>query len=198
MPAQLELVRESFTRQGLMRTLRAELTHVARGEVTIALPCDVHVSQQGGVVHAGAIAAIADSACGYAAMSQMPDGCEVVSVEFKLNLLEPARGHHVEARARVVRAGRRITVCAADVFAIQPSRETLVATMTGTMLAISDAGGTMAKDRSNQGGPTQSPKDEPTADRAHSNATSREELQERSVKGARPGKGKRNGSDKER
>jgi hypothetical protein len=129
-----------------------------------------------------------------------------VSVEFKLNLLAPARGERLEARARVIRSGATLSVCSADVFAIERGAETLVATMMATMmrrdsgplLATKESGGTMAKDRSNQGGPTHNPKDEPTADRNHRNATSRDELKERSVHGERPGKGRRNASAKHR
>lgn len=113
-----------------MTLLGARLSRVAPGEVDVELPWNESILQQGGVLHAGAIASIADSACGYAAMSLMPDGSEVVSIEFKLNLLAPAVGRRFVACGRVVRAGRTITVAAADVFA----DDALVATMTGTMM----------------------------------------------------------------
>lgn len=123
-------VRESFARQQLMRTIGAELLRIAPGEVDISLGwCDA-LGQQTGVLHAGVIASIADSACGYAALTMMPAGSEVVSVEFKLNLLAPARGAEFVARGRVIRAGKTITAAAADVFA----GDTLVATMLGTMM----------------------------------------------------------------
>lgn len=133
-PAVESVVREAFARQKLMATLGAAITHVAAGEVHVDLPCSDNVMQQAGVVHAGALAAIADSACGFAALTLMPTGSDVVSVEFKLNLLAPASGEHAVARARVIRAGRSITVCAADVFAIAAGRETIVATMLATMM----------------------------------------------------------------
>lgn len=126
-------VRESFERQNLMRTLGASLGRIAAGEVEIILPWQDAIAQQSGVLHAGVIASIADSACGYAALTMMPPGSDVVSIEFKLNLLAPAAGERFVARGRVVRAGRTITAAAADVFAAG-STETLVATMLGTMM----------------------------------------------------------------
>ena len=113
-----------------MRTLGASLDRVAPGEVDVSLPWRPELSQQNGILHAGVIASIADSACGYAALSLMPAGSDVVSVEFKLNLLAPATGPAFVARGRVIRAGRTITAAAADVFA----GDTLVATMLGTMM----------------------------------------------------------------
>ena len=125
-----EVVRASFARQTFMSTIGATLERVADGEVEIALRFRDDLLQQGGALHAGVLAAIADSACGYAALTRMPQGSEVLSVEFKLNLLAPARGPRVVARARVIRSGRTLSVCSADVF----SEETLVATMTATMI----------------------------------------------------------------
>lgn len=125
-----DAVRESFARQNLMRLLGAELLRIAPGEVDISLGWRDDLGQQTGVLHAGVIASIADSACGYAALTMMAAGSEVVSVEFKLNLLAPARGAEFVARGRVIRAGKTITATAADVFA----DGTLVATMLGTMM----------------------------------------------------------------
>lgn len=125
-----DAVRESFARQNFMRTLGAELLRIAAGEVDISLPWREDFGQQSGVLHAGVLASIADSACGYAALTLMPAGSEVVSVEFKLNLLAPAKGAELVARGRVVRAGKTITATAADVFA----DGTLVATMLATMM----------------------------------------------------------------
>ena len=129
-PAFEAAVRESFDRQQLMRTIGAELVRVAAGEVHIALSWRADLTQQSGVLHAGVLASIADSACGYAALTLMPAGSDVVSIEFKLNLLAPAKGSQFIARGRVVRAGRTITTAAADVFA----GESIVATMLGTMM----------------------------------------------------------------
>lgn len=117
-----------------MVTIGAKLGRVVGGEVEVELPFRDGIGQQSGLVNAGVIAAIADSACGYAALTTMPPGSDVVSVEFKLNLLAPARGERFVARARVLRAGRTLTVCSADVIAIAAGSETLIATMLGTMM----------------------------------------------------------------
>ena len=129
-------VRESFARQAYMATLGARLSRVAPGEVDIELPVRDDLLQQHGNVHAGALASVLDSAAGYAAFTLMPAGSGVVSVEFKVNLLEPARGERIEARARVVRAGRTLTSVAAEAWAITASGERLVATFSGTMMCM--------------------------------------------------------------
>ena len=123
-------MRTSFARQSFMSTIGAELTRVEAGAVEIVLPFRADLTQQNGTLHAGVIAALADSACGYAALSLMPEDSNVVSVEFKLNLLEPASADRFAARARVVRSGRTLTVTTCDVVA----GETIVATMLGTMI----------------------------------------------------------------
>ncbi len=104
-------VRGSFARQRLMATLGAELERVLPGEVAIQLPFREDLTQQHGVLHAGAVTAIVDSACGYAAFSLMERGTGVLSVEFKVNMLAPAAGETFLAIGRVVRAGRTLTVC---------------------------------------------------------------------------------------
>jgi uncharacterized protein (TIGR00369 family) len=124
------IVRDSFARQTFMATLGATLARVAPGEVDIALPFRGDLVQQNGALHAGVLAAIADSACGYAALTLMPEGANVLSVEFKLNLLAPATAASFLARARVLRSGATLSVCSADVLA----GEQLVATMLGTMI----------------------------------------------------------------
>jgi len=128
------VVREGFARQAVMAFLGARTGRLAPGEAEIVLPFRPELGQQNGLLHAGIVAAIADSACGGAALSLMPPGSNVLSIEFKLNLLVPAAGDHFSARARVIRAGRTVTVCAADVFAISGTSEVLVATMLGTMM----------------------------------------------------------------
>ena len=130
-------VRESFARQRVMETFGARLVRVAPGEVEIGLPFSGALTQQHGYLHAGVVAAVVDSACGYAALSLAPAGAEVLSVEFKLNLLSPAAGESFAARARVLRAGRSVTVCAGDLFALGAGgAEKLVATMLGTMMNV--------------------------------------------------------------
>lgn len=127
-------VRESFAQQQVMATIGALLAHVAPGEVDIELPFRDDLTQQDGFLHAGIIATIADSACGYAAHSLMPAAAGVLSIEFKVNLLAPSLGSKVVARGRVLRSGRTITVCRADVSAVNEGTEKLVATMLGTMM----------------------------------------------------------------
>lgn len=127
-------VRESFGRQALMATLGAQLVSVAPGTVEISLPFDQSLTQQDGFIHAGVITSILDSACGYAALSVAPEKSEVLSVEFKVNLLSPAVGQSFVARAQVKRAGRTLTVCTADAFALNQGKEKLVATMVATIM----------------------------------------------------------------
>jgi uncharacterized protein (TIGR00369 family) len=139
-PDYAERVRDSFARQAFMATLGATLEKVEPGAVDIALPVRDALAQQHGSVHAGAIASILDSAAGYAAFSLMPAGAGVVSVEFKVNLLAPARGERIVARGRVVRAGRTLTVCTAEAWAVEGDRETLVAVLQGTMMCLEGRG----------------------------------------------------------
>ena len=128
-------VRKSFDAQALMRLLGASLERVEPGEVDIALRRRPDLTQQHGYLHAGVLTAIADSACGYAAYTLMPADSEVLSVEFKLNLLRPADGERFVARGRVLRAGRTLTVAAADVMAgTGSSAGTVVATMLATLI----------------------------------------------------------------
>jgi uncharacterized protein (TIGR00369 family) len=138
-PAFEERVHASFARQQLMATLGATLERVAPGEVAIRLPFRAANSQQHGFVHAGALTSIVDSACGYAALTLMPPGAAVLSIEFKVNLLAPAKGDLV-ARGRVVKAGRTITVCEGQVVAREGDGEKLVATMSATMMTVRDRG----------------------------------------------------------
>jgi len=124
-------VEEIFSKQKLLVLMGAKLDRVAPGEVDISLDFRDDLAQQSGALHAGTVAAIADTACGLAALSMMPAGSGVVSVEFKLNLLAPAVGAHFVAKGRVVRAGKTLSVCTADVIA---DGERVVATMLGTMM----------------------------------------------------------------
>jgi uncharacterized protein (TIGR00369 family) len=131
-------VRASFDKQTVMATLGAQLARVAPGEVDVELPYRAALAQQHGFMHAGVLATVLDSACGYAAFSLMPADAAVLSIEFKINLLAPAIGDRFIARARVIRAGRTITVCHADAFAIRDGAEKLVTTMVGTMMCVRD------------------------------------------------------------
>ncbi len=129
-------VRESFARQGLMETLGASLVRVAPGLVEIALAASTAVSQQHGFVHAGALASIADSAAGYAALTLMPPGAGVLTAEFKINLMAPGVGERMVARGRVIKAGRTLTVAQTDVFAIHEGREKQIALLSATLMAV--------------------------------------------------------------
>ena len=111
---------------------------MAPGEIDIAFRHDDRLVQQHGFLHAGIVATLLDSACGYAALSLMPKDAAVLSIEFKINLLAPAAGERFMARGRVVRAGRTISVCQADAFALTADGEKLVATLTGTMMCVRD------------------------------------------------------------
>ncbi|MBI3789458.1 MAG: PaaI family thioesterase [Gemmatimonadetes bacterium] len=130
----------SFAAQGLMTTLGATLEHVSAGEVHIALPNARRLSQQHGFVHAGAIGSIVDSACGYAALTQAPPGCDVVTAEFKINLLRPAVGDRFVAIGRVENAGQRLTVCRGEVraFVGDASDFKVIALMQATIANIPD------------------------------------------------------------
>lgn len=130
-------VRESFGRQQMMRTIGARITDVAPGQVTIELPFREDLTQQHGFLHGGIVAGIADSACGYAALSLMAADQAVLTVEYKVNFLAPARGGRLVARGRVTRPGHTLTVCAGEVVAVADGgTEETIATMLATMLAL--------------------------------------------------------------
>jgi len=135
-PSFADDVQRSFAQQPIMSLLGASLALVEPGVVEIVLPYRADLAQHHGYLHAGAVTAIADSACGYAAYTLMPAGSDVLSVEFKVNLLRPAQGEMFVARAEVIKAGRTLTVVSADVFALAGYTKTLVATMQGTMIRI--------------------------------------------------------------
>ena len=126
-------IRESFARQRHMGTLGVTIAYIGPGEVHLAMPYDERFCQQNGFLHAGAIASVADSANGYAAYTLAPPDTDVLAVEFKINLLEPARASGFLARARVLRGGRTLSVCQADVVTIEPDAR-LVAMMTSTII----------------------------------------------------------------
>jgi uncharacterized protein (TIGR00369 family) len=129
-------VRESFLRQGFMQHLGASLVSIAPGSCEISVPFRAEMSQQHGYFHAGVSAAIADSACGYAAFTLTRDDASVLTVEFKLSLLAPALGEILRAKARVIRPGRTLTVCAADVFVKHGAVEKLCGTSLATIMNV--------------------------------------------------------------
>jgi len=134
-------VRVSFARQSIMTTLGASLTRIAPGEVGITLPFADHILQQHGFVHAGVVATIADSAAGYAGLTLMPAGAGVLTAEFKINLLAPARGEHLIAQGRVIKAGRSLTIAEADVFCEEGATRTHAARLTATLMSMRDRQG---------------------------------------------------------
>jgi uncharacterized protein (TIGR00369 family) len=130
-------VHDSFAKQAFMATIGARLATVSPGQVTIELPFREDLVQQHGFLHAGVVTSVIDSACGYAALSVMPPGAAVLSVEFKVNLLKPAAGSLFRATGKVVRAGRTLTVCSGELEAIGESTS-LVAIMQATMMTVLD------------------------------------------------------------
>lgn len=123
-----------FARQGIMATLGATLEEVQAGEVTITAPFSPALTQQHGFLHAGVVTTLMDSACGFAAATLMPADAGVLSIEFKTNLLRPAKGERFRCTGTVLKAGRTITVCEGRAYA----DGTLVATMTATMMTVRD------------------------------------------------------------
>src|ERR1700743_3938156 len=122
-------VRTSFARQTAMATLGIEITNVDAGEVELRMPYAAAYAQQHGFIHAGIITTALDTACGYAAFSLMPDDAAVLTVEFKTNLIAPARGDYFLFRAVVVKPARTITICDAQAFGAEDGKEKLIATM---------------------------------------------------------------------
>ena len=129
-------MRASFARQRFMTTLGAALERVSPGEVVIAFTHRDELTQQHGFLHAGVMTSVADSACGYAALSLMEPGVGVLSVEFKVNMLAPAVGERFLATGRVVRSGRTLTVCAGEVTAERDGQTVAILLMQATMMAV--------------------------------------------------------------
>ncbi|MGO8910026.1 MAG: PaaI family thioesterase [Bradyrhizobium sp.] len=125
-----------FDRQRAMRTLGISIARLEAGEVELSMPYSSDWTQQNGFVHAGIITAGLDNACGIGAFTLMPAGSDILTVEFKTNLLAPAKGERFSFRASVIKPGRTLTVCEARAFATQDHVETLIATMTATLMAL--------------------------------------------------------------
>jgi len=128
--------RASFARQQAMVTIGATVEAVAAGEVTLAMPFSERLTQQHGFVHAGIVTMLCDTACGFAALSLMPDEAAVLTTEFKVNLLSPAKGERFLAHGRVVRAGKKLMVCLGEVFAEDGGKRKQVALMTASMMVV--------------------------------------------------------------
>ena len=129
-------VRASFARQRAMATIGAQLVRVVPGEVELEMPFREDLTQQHGFLHAGIVTALVDSACGYAALSVLDRDAAVLSVEFKVNLLAPARGERMRAVGRVVKPGRTLVVCTGEVVAVAGRAESVVALIQATMMAV--------------------------------------------------------------
>src|SRR6478736_1686241 len=127
---------ETFGRQQAMKTLGISIARLEPGEVDLAMEYSPDLTRQHGFIHAGVVTAGLDNACGIAAFTLMPAGTGILTVEFKTNLLAPARGERFAFRATVVKPGRTLTVCEGRAYAIQDGAETLIATMTGTLMAL--------------------------------------------------------------
>jgi len=136
LPDYKERVRESFARQGLMKHLGAELTELSPGAAELRVLFREELTQQHGYFHAGVSGSLADVACGYAAYTLMPEGSSVLTVEYKINLMAPARGEELIARARVMRSGRTLKICGADVYVRNGAEETHCATMLATIMCL--------------------------------------------------------------
>jgi len=136
----------TFNAQPAMRTLGISIARLEPGEVDLAMDYSAAFAQQNGFVHAGIITAGLDNACGIAAFTLMPPSTGILTVEFKTNLLAPARGERFVFRATVVKPGRTLTVCEARAYATHDGGETLIATMSGTLMALAAREGT-AMDR---------------------------------------------------
>ena len=128
-------VKEGFDKQGFMHTLGAELSHVADGECSIRLAYNEALTQQHGLFHGGVTSTLADNAAGFAAYTTVTGDEQPLTVEFKISFLEPGLGDVLEARARVLRAGRRVKHVQVDVFAIDADGEKLVAAALATVAA---------------------------------------------------------------
>jgi len=129
-------LRQGFASQRVMETIGAYLISIVPGQVEIGLAFNADLTQQHGYLHAGIITTIVGSACGFAAYSLMPAGSGVLTVEYKVNLLAPARGEKFIATGRVIKPGRTLTVCAGEVYAMEGEARRQIALMQATMIRL--------------------------------------------------------------
>jgi uncharacterized protein (TIGR00369 family) len=129
-------VKQSFSEQKVMQTINASLAAVEAGRVEIEIPYQLELTQQDGFIHAGISSTIMDSVCGYAAFTLMPAEARVLTIEFKINLLAPAAGDHFRAVGQVRKPGRSLFVAEAELFARSDATDKLIATMSGTLMAV--------------------------------------------------------------
>lgn len=135
-PDYARVVHESFSKQGLMSTLGARIVTLEPGYCVIEMPYSAAVSQQQGFFHNGAVGAIADTAAGYAAYSLMPPGAEILTTEYKINLVRAAVPPVLRAEGRVLRAGKTLTVCRADIYHERANGPELCALLQATMMRV--------------------------------------------------------------
>ncbi|MEM9277567.1 MAG: PaaI family thioesterase [Pseudomonadota bacterium] len=136
-PDYKQKVHDSFAKQGAMHLVGGRIVSVEPGHVVLEMPMNEKVTQQHGFVHAGIITTMLDSAAGYSAFSLMPADAQVLTIEFKTNLMAPAKGEHFRFEGRVIKPGRTITFCEATAFAIDADEsEKKITTMTATMMAV--------------------------------------------------------------
>ncbi|MDO9377000.1 MAG: PaaI family thioesterase [Ferruginibacter sp.] len=129
-----EKIKQSFDRQGLMKTLNAKLISVEKGQVKISCEFSENITQQHGFFHAGVATSIADSACGYAALTMLTDNFDVLTIEFKVNFLKPAKTNKLIAIGKVLQSGKTLTVC--DGFVYDETETKLIAKMTATIISM--------------------------------------------------------------
>jgi uncharacterized protein (TIGR00369 family) len=129
-------VQDSFARQGAMATLGASLAGLTPGRAVIELDWAAGLSQQHGFLHAGMVATALDSACGYAGLTLMPPDAGVLTIEYKINLLAPAKGKRFRMVGQVIKPGRTVTVTEGRAYVIDDGREKLIATMGATLMTI--------------------------------------------------------------
>ena len=133
--AVLDKIKSSFKRQSFMATIGAQLHEIEQGHVSIRAPVSDQILQQHGFAHAGIAFSMGDSAAGYAALTLMPADAEVLTTEMKINLLSPASGDLIIAKGNVIKAGRRLTIVGADVYAFTEGVEKHIAILQGTMIS---------------------------------------------------------------
>ncbi len=136
-----EKVIESFNRQGMMKTINASILAIRPGEIELEFPYQSNLTQQHGFIHAGIVSTVLDTACGYAAFSLMPENAAVLTIEFKVNLLSPAKGEQFRAVGKVKKHGNNITVTEGELFSHEEGGRKLVATMVGTIMSVYDREG---------------------------------------------------------
>ncbi len=136
-----EKVTESFNRQEMMKMIKASILAIRPGEIELEFPYQSNLTQQHGFIHAGIVSTVLDTACGYAAFSLMPENAAVLTIEFKINFLSPAKGELFRAVAKVIKPGKSITVTGGELFSYSEGNQKLVAIMAGTIMSVYDREG---------------------------------------------------------